>query len=274
MIKNLDLILGLTVFGLLSSCSSMYIPPATSIPLLESKGESQIDLSASTNSIHLAGDFAFTKKYALMISGNLSYGNFSNHYDIFTHKDDYSESAWDLKEYGEFAHKYAEIGIGRYNILEQVLKLELFGGVGFGNASDNILGYTNGDKDYKAKYTLIFLQTNIGKTLGKVDFGWALRVAFSFYDYSYRVDPAFNYPNNDNEQSQNSNFTMIHLEPGGFVRFGNERIKFVCRLGLSLSKNLTSLEDLDLEKGISGGDINTTGLHISIGINYNFRLSK
>jgi len=62
----------------------MYIPAMPSLPLLEDKGDAQIDFSASTTSLRLSGNYAFSNKFAVMANGNLSFKNFSNHYDIFS----------------------------------------------------------------------------------------------------------------------------------------------------------------------------------------------
>ena len=167
----------MTIWVMINSCSSMYIPSTTNIPLLRDKGEIQSELTASTNSLHLSGDYAFSQKYAIMVNGSLSYRNFTNYYDIFTYKrshDDYSEvMSFDLTDNGEFAHKYGEIGIGRFNILQKRIKLEVFGGIGYGVAEDQMIGSSRvGLMNYNANYYLGFVQLNFGKTLDKFDFGW------------------------------------------------------------------------------------------------------
>jgi hypothetical protein len=249
----------------------MYIPYTTNIPLLKDKGEAQVELTASTNSIHLSGDYAFSKKYALMINGGLSYKNFTNRYDIFTKNGPHESTGEviDLSDWGEFAHKYGEIGLGRYSILHRRMKLEVFGGVGYGIARDKTYS-SIGSLNYDANYYLGFAQINFGKTRDKFDFGWALRLASTFYDYTYQIDPSSDYSKHNNGLPQTTTFSMIHVEPMAFLRYGSEKIKFVGRLGISLTKPLQSLGDLDVNRGIYDGYINTTGLHISIGVNFKF----
>jgi hypothetical protein len=251
----------------------MYIPYTTNIPLLKDKGEAQVELTASTNSLHLSGDYAFSKRYALMINGGLSYKNFTNRYDIFTNNTPHESSSEvmsvDLSDWGEFAHKYGEIGLGRYNILLRKMKLEVFGGVGYGIATDNASS-SIGSLNYDANYYLGFAQINFGKTRNKFDFGWALRLASTFYDYTYQIDPSSDYPEHNNGLPQNTTFSMIHVEPLAFLRFGSEKIKFVGQLGIALSKPIHSLGDLDVNRGIYNGYVKTTNFHITIGVNFKF----
>lgn len=257
------IVIYLSLILLLSQCSSMYIPSSNSVPLLEEKKEIQLEFTASTTSLFLNGAYAFSNKYALMLNGNLSYGNFSDYYDVFTHKDDGPGAIYELTKSGEFAHKYGEIGFGRYNILQHKVKLEVFGGFGVGNATDR-----RGSLDYTSNYYLVFLQANIGKTLGVFDFGWAMRIATSFFDYSYQINYSPVYPDDGNVLTQNIDFNIIHIEPLAFLRVGNEKIKFVGRIGFSLPILTKSLGDLNLEKGIYSGYVKTTMLSLSIGVNY------
>jgi len=64
----------------------MYIPSAKNIPLFEEKNEVQVEVGASTTSVYLTGGYAFSKKYAFVVNGSLSYLNFSKRYDFFSHQ--------------------------------------------------------------------------------------------------------------------------------------------------------------------------------------------
>ncbi len=248
----------------------MYIQSTTNIPLLEKKGEKQAELTASTNSLHLTGNYAFSNNYSVMINGGLSYKNFSKYYDIFTDSESQDESAggyWSLDlDEGEFAHKYGEIGIGKYNILHRKLKLEVFGGTGYGIAKDYDTGDSGMKLNFEADYYLGFLQVNIGRTFKKIEFGGAVRLATTFYDYTYQ--------DYDNGLTQNVKFNMFHLEPMAFIRVGGDNLKFVYRWALSSAEPYQSLNGLDVGKGIHDGKIQTSGMLISIGINYTFGLKE
>jgi hypothetical protein len=254
---------------LISSCSSMYIPSTTNIPLLSGKGETQCEISASTNSLHLSGDYAFSDKFAFMANGSLSYGNFSNNYDIFTSKD-HVLSFWDFHLNGEFTHRYGEIGIGRYNILQRRKRLEIFGGLGFGHANDkqdfNIIVVHDNLKYYQG-----FLQINYGKTLDHVDIGAGLRVASSHFDYTYQNEPSSENAVKDHGIPQNLSFTVIHIEPTGFVRFGFEKVKCIFQVGLALAEPISNLGGLNLDKGIYNGNLKATIIHISLGLNFRLK---
>lgn len=264
-------ILMLIISIMLSSCSSMYIPSTTNIPLLEEKGEKQIELTASTNSLHLTGNYAISNNYALMINGGLSYKNFTSYYDIFTDSESHDDSprglmSFDLTYDGEFAHRYGELGLGRYDILHKKLKLEVFGGIGYGIAKDNDVGSSGIELSYEADYYLGFLQINIGSSFKKLEFGGAVRLASSFYDYTYQ--------DYYTELTQGVKFNMFHIEPMAFLRIGGEHLKFVYRWAFSYSEPYKSLNGLNVEKGITDGDVQTSGTLISVGINYTFGINE
>lgn len=257
----------------LSSCSSMYIQSTTNIPLLEKKGEKQVELTASTNSLHLTGNYAFSDNYSVMINGGVSYKNFSTYYDIFTDSEPYEGStggvmSMDLTfDDGEFAHKYGEIGIGRYNILHKKLKLEAFGGIGYGIATDQDVGASGvNELNYEADYYLGFLQMNIGSSIKKLEFGGAVRLATTFFDYTYQ--------DYYTGLAQNVGFNMFHIEPMVFLRIGGEHLKFVYRWAFSYSEPYKSLNGLNVEKGIYNGNVLTSGMLISVGINYTFGIKE
>jgi hypothetical protein len=247
---------------ILSGCSSMNIPPSLPIPLLKEKGEGQLEFSASTNSLYLSGTYAFSKKYAFLLDGSLSYRNFTEYYDIFTHKShDYSMTSYlDVSdEYGAFAHRYGEIGFGMYNILQNKFKLEAFAGGGYGVATDQ----DKYGRQYDAYYYAGFAQINFGRTFKKFAFGWPLRFAFTSYDYSFTQTP------------HNIKFNMFHIQPGAFIRFAGKRLKVTARLGINVAMPFESFEELEGVKGIYYyGGVNTTLFHLSVGINYKFDLKR
>lgn len=249
--------IGLSV---ITSCSSMYIPSTVNIPLLESKGEKQVELTSSTNSLHLTGNYAFSQHYSVMFNGGLSYRNFSDNYDIYTTIN--SSPGKYMRETGEFAHKYFEAGIGRFNILQNEFKLEVFGGVGYGTAIDDIWNLK-----YDANYYLGFTQINFGSTTNWIDLGGSVRLATTFYDYSYELKYG-------NALPQNTKFSMFHIEPMGFIRMGGKNLKFVARCGLSKVIPFQSLGTLNVDRGIYNGKVHSTVIHLSVGVNYKFGYNK
>lgn len=273
--KSLYYLVFVTVLLFLSACSSMYIPAMPSLPLLEKKGDAQIEFSASTNSIRLSGNYAFSKKIALMVDGNLSYKNFTNYYDIFTKEDHVKSSGWFTSDYGEFAHKYAELGIGWYNILKKPgsfhnkLKLEVFGGIGYGIAKDQ--KNEPFPLQYEANYYTGFIQANMGIAFNeKFTLGWGLRLANSYYDYSYQTVQIDHYPDHEIFTHLIS-FSLLHIEPMVMFRAGKHALKFIGQVGPSLTYTLQSLDRLiNPEVGIDDGYVNKTGFHLSVGIHYTF----
>ena len=107
--------IGFLFLQLFTACSSMYIPAVRSIPLLENKDEFQGEAGISTNSVYINGSYAFSDDIAVSINGSLSFRNFTNHYDLFTHKDDQGPHGgfWGTPPdtRGKFAHRYGDVSI-------------------------------------------------------------------------------------------------------------------------------------------------------------------
>lgn len=263
------------------SCSSLNISSSTNIPLLEEKGEKQIDLYASTNSFHFSGSYAFSEKYALMINSNASYKNFSKYYDAFSNSEDpnlYVPVVDDFfqieSDMGEFANKYIELAIGRYNIEhDNILTYEIFVGGGYGYAfHTDSSEIANQLLNFNADYFTIFVQPNFGARINSVlEFGTALRLCYSRYDYYYEFD----HTSANRVEWRQIYLNNMHFQPTGMLRIGRNKLKLVLRLGFNFSLGFESLEDLETTRGTNKdmadyAKFNTTFWHGSIGLHYNF----
>lgn len=261
--KRIFLIGYILAYLFLSSCSTMYIPPMTNVPLLENKGETQIDIGASTTSLYLSGDYAFSNKYAIQFNGNASFHNFSSYYDIFTNDSTNRTGGMFTPDYdwGEFSHRYGEIGIGRYNILNSDWKLETFIGSGIGTGFEEVY-------DMHSDYYLGFIQCNAGRKLknNNFEFGFACRIAYSNFNLVYdRFE--------DGNKTELS-FDNISAEPNVFFRVGTRSVRFYSKIGFNILYCFDSFEGIDLARGIRDEQFNFTSLHFSIGLNFRFGQSK
>jgi len=247
-----------------SSCASVYIPTKTNVPLFEKKGETQLTAAVSTNSVHASVDYAITDKIAVMVNGSTSFYNFSNRFDIYHSESDNvnSSSSFSLNSPNNyrFAHNYGEFAVGRYNIPVGIFIMETYAGVGTGNSINETYKETFGET-IKGQYYLAFLQANIGKrmNLRKIDFdfGGALRLGTSFYEYNNSYDIY--------------NINMFHIEPMVFFRAGTEKLKVIARIGGAFKIQGQSPNDLN-SPGFEDGNLLTTRSHISLGVNYKFNL--
>lgn len=240
----------------LASCSSMYIPSMSNVPLFNEKGDAQIELSASTNSMQLSADYAFSDNYALLFNTNMSYGNFSDYNDIFTRKDAHTESheylTIDLTTYGRYKHKYVELAAGKYDLLShESWKLETFLGCGYGYANES---------PYSNSYVIPFVQADLGQHFRIFDWGGSFRFSSSFHSFKGE---------DDSNCSFSEHFSILHFEPMLFWRVGGEHFKFIHKFGLSYpikSKNFSHIE-----KAIGDSDYyRTTLIHLSVGVHYMF----
>lgn len=260
-------IMVLVIVILITACSSMYIPSNSGTPFFTQKDEKQVEISASTNSARMSCAYAFSQKYAVILNGNISYKNFTNRYDLYSYETEITIGMIpDLfgknMNIGEFANRYIEAGLGRYNLLNGKTKFEAFGGFGYGIAED-----TSWNLSYKAKYNLCFAQMNYGIARRHIDFGFSIRMAGSSYNFRWTDET-------DYTTIHQRNFDLLHIEPQIFLRFGGKRLKGVARVGTSFSNSFQSFKNIDLIKGIHNGKIQTTLLHFSLGLNYKFGLQK
>lgn len=246
-----------------ASCSSMYIPNMTQTPLLTEKGEIQAEVGLSTNAIQLGADYAITDHLAAMATTNISYGNFTNFYDIYTSKDKDSSALADLTNYGKFKNRYYELGVGYYNIANRDhFKMEAFGGAGFCHATDEDNSRTSGRQEYDSKYALIFGQFNLGFAWDYAAFGLGVRVAPTFHSYEW-----INIQYKENARYEGTeHFTMWHFEPLMFVRLGSKNVRFVGKMGISLRPEGDSYKDAR-ENHPYSAYMNTTIFHFSVGVN-------
>jgi hypothetical protein len=257
----------LVVPFMMISCSSMYIPSNSGTPLFTQKNEKQVEVSVSTNSARFACGYAFSEKYAVILNGNISYKNFTNRYDLLSEN---TEIAIDVipdlfganVKIGEFANRYIEMGLGRYNLINGKWKLEAFVGYGYGIADD-----TSWNMNYHANYNLCFAQMNYGIVHRHFDFGSSLRLAGSSYNFKWTDETEYT-------TIHHRDFNLLHIEPQVFFRFGGKFLKGVVRLGYSYSVAFHSFNNVDLVKGVHDGKLQTTALHFSLGLNYKFGTKK
>lgn len=246
----------------LTSCSSMYIAPTMPNPLFEKKGEVEAEATLGFTSINGTLAYSFSDKYALFANGSYSFKNFTPYYDFldFSSDDDDGTSTYDLTRDGAFAHRYGEIGVGRYGIsLKRYLKLEIFTGFGLGKATD-----TDYYGNYINQYYMGFVQGNLGYNFPYISAGWSFRGGFSKFEFSWT----------DNTQNQYEYqvrmFSNFHLQIGAFAKVNTGKICPILRLGIS------SLEPINLpdanypEIGFIDNNPIFTSNNFSIGLNFSF----
>lgn len=236
-IRLVQIVSIMSVF-VLSSCSSMYIPSMGNAPLLEEQGEIQADVSLTTNAVQIGGAYAFTDHWAGLAGVNISYGNFTNFYDIYTSKDEDSTTL-ELSRWGKFNNRHYEVGVGYYNMCNsEHFKLEAFGGLGYSHAKDENDFKTDVLEKYDSQYLLTFVQLNTGFSSKYCDFGVAFRVAPTFHTLQWETihdDASLNAKGTEH-------FTIFHLEPLVFLRLGAGPIKAVAKVGCSLPYSTDSYD--------------------------------
>ncbi|MBK8807293.1 MAG: hypothetical protein IPO21_11875 [Bacteroidales bacterium] len=257
---------------LMGSCAKIYLPTSNFAPLLEEKGEVKAELSASSTGLHLSGAVAATKKLAIVTSGTISYGNFTNRYDLLTVNVEDGDDDNDFA--GNFSTKYGELGLGVYNIPLGIFRMEAFGGAGLGKADDR-KEYYRYTRDYDAQYYLGYIQMNVGGSIKKFfEYGISLRFATSFYDYSYDT-PKLNFSVEDLENSgydiesfqDQTDFSLFHFEPSMFYKIGFNRLKFVYRMGLTTCAEMKAPKQTFDEIDVYDGNVDAKNVFMALGLN-------
>ena len=254
----------LSILLLLQSCaSSMYIAPTRSIPLLEKKGEIHGEAGTSTNSLYANTSYAITDDIAVSLNGSLSYGNFSDKYDLVTNN---SHDLLSVTYFsGKFEHRYGEISVGKINMpIIPSIKSELFGGVGIGRATDGSLLNDN----YKSDYYSLFGQINFGFKRQIFELGWSVRLAYSGFDYTANM-----YSTKDGHVPYKNNFNVLHAEPMMFAAIGSKNLKLVYRYGINIAYTINPKKELAGYYGFDryDGVFEHTIFHLSLGISYRFK---
>lgn len=195
-------IIAITSFAILlgTSCNVVYHPSTHNSPMLRNAGEIQVSGMLSTNNAGINSAYAITNHLGVMLNASIMGREVERNLADETIK--FSES-WGL----------LEGGVGYYTSIAQVVKLELFGGAGFGTVPGNLR-----DVDYVYDGTQItdmkklFIQPALGIGTKLVDASLVGRFS----------------------AIQINSETEVFAEPGIVIKLGYNRLKFVGNVGLSL----------------------------------------
>jgi len=199
--KNKSSFIYLMFCGLiLLSTSCAYKPQLTSIPLLEKKGDFQIDgtLSPVTISASLTASYAITDHFAVQVFGDAS--------------------PWSY---------YGQGAIGYYNHFGNGLILENYIGFGYGYSNDLFKDLPLSiDENYRMGYT----QVNFGKRHNtnpfQFDYGAGIKIGYLQYNAILHSNYEWIYLN------QPVKIITTPIEPNIFIRFGGKHLKFLLQANL------------------------------------------
>jgi hypothetical protein len=203
--SNLKSICFVFIFFSVALCRcSVYSPHLADIPLISEKGEMRFD-----------GGYTWQN----MFYGSLSYGlTKSIALQTFYNKD--ADNMF-----------YFQNSAGYYRKLGGDAVMEIWAGYGFGHTD---IGNHDYPTNLKGNHSLSFAQFNLGKkTIGfaHTEFGFGLKSGWFHADLSdfnyYALIP---YPANQGP-AEPLMINSILVEPGIFIRFGGEHLKFCLKTG-------------------------------------------
>jgi hypothetical protein len=197
-----------------TSCSTIYIPNAANVPLISTKGEVQASVLTGTSHLDFQGAYGLTDKIALM--ANTSFASRNRNV---------------LDSAKMHVHNLGELACGYYNKVGRSGRLEVYGGLGYGDTKDYDQGNTSSWQNVNGRYGKFFIQPNIGATSDIFDGAMSLRACFvKYFDFNY---------GGTNYKAQKS----IFIEPVLTGKIGYKNVKFITQIGFSFPV-LASASDL------------------------------
>lgn len=225
-------LLFLTFVALLATGCSIYHPQAVSIPLVNHKGDAQVDLSVGLS--------AWILPDVLTLNATGSYG-FTDHLAGQAHLN-----------FG-FDNTYGHIAAGAYTTMGKYGVVEGYLGFGLGGAWRDRTSYDSDDFDddddkstkdgrsyeYDGHFMLPFAQGNIGLrglANGHIDLAFGLKAGAFMPDFDYRsYDPDGTLSESRSKLYTTTNFL---IEPQFQFRVGSEQVKWNLRVGLAWLSDL------------------------------------
>ncbi len=205
-------IISILIANLFSSCAPAYIPNVVNTPLLSNKGEVQVALNSASSGFDPQVAVALTDHIGIMVNGSFKNSD-SDSSDNF-HK-----------------HNFGEIGIGRHRKFQNVGRIEIFGGYGYGDVdirtTYNLFGSeTSNITD--VIYHRGFIQSSIGFTS-------------DFFDISFT--PRFVLVHMRPKDNTFKNITKPFAEPVVSMKLGYRYFFLTSQFGLSLPLISTNNQD-------------------------------
>lgn len=200
-IRRYYILIFISVFGTLTSCSPEYIPNMVNSPMLSNQGEFQATVATGTSSFDAQTAFAITDNLGVMVNG--SYGNETNDSTDDFHK-----------------HAFIEGGFGYYNKIGDKGRYEIFGGYGFGKVKGYYENALFDSQITDANYNRFFVQPGIGISTG-------------IYDGSFSPRFAMIQMNPNGADFRTGKYNLF-FEPVITSKIGFKYVKFVFQFGFSV----------------------------------------
>ncbi len=181
--KGHCVIITLSVFMMtIVSCAPEYIPNMVNSPMFTNRGEFQANVATGTSTFDAQAAYAITDHIGIMANSS-----FANRTDDST--------------YNYRKHTIIEGGIGYYDKLGKVGRVEIYGGYGTGQVEGDYINIFSTHQITSARYNRFFLQPAIGIATGIYDGSFASRFAlvqmspegidFESGDYHGFFEPVF-----------------------------------------------------------------------------------
>ncbi len=232
--KNLNFLFLVGLLFMITSCTTtLYIPNASHVPLLQE--ENELKITASTfNNLQVA--YAATDHIGLMANGFWTTSTPEN-----------KEESGDWKGSGSLV----ELGVGYFGQINRlVFETYLGGGVGSLEYKDS---ETNPKKSYSSKGTKFFIQPNLGWTSKFIDIGISGRMTgLKYNDFQANGYTPLELEQEFLVKSNVEDKMWVFFEPALTVRGGYKFLKAQLQYGISnkLTKGDLKYADSNLSVGL------------------------
>jgi hypothetical protein len=241
---------------IIAGCSSMNIPPKLNTPSFDKKGQMEVELGTSTNSLYQNMGYSITDNLSIISSGFISYD--------FLDKNEYAEYRWS-GEYFEYLpspykNKYIDLAVGMYKSKNETLK-SIYIGTGLGNSNYRYKYSSDGSQKYvrNNSYNIFFAQLNYGKMKDNLDYGLTSRISYSFYPFKSEI---LNSNSLNEDIKSNVEYHIFGIQPCVYLNITKNRFVYTFNAGTYLT-NYNKYSDWFVRDYPQN-----TLIHLSIGLKY------
>ncbi len=196
-----------------TGCSpTFYVPNTQNVPLIESKGQTNLSLAGNSNQYEFQGAYGITQSLAVQLNGGLMVPA-------------------ELDNGNRGSGKFLEAGAGYYKSLSKNLLFEGYGLVGIGNFLNNMPSTLTAYPGTTGKLSANLLRVGIQPALSLHWKWFSLSGSFRLASLSYsNIEGSLWFDNADQVAFLTDNKSTLIFEPAITIKAGLERVKLQIQL--------------------------------------------
>lgn len=237
--RNLIVLLSLTLFGLMSCSPKYYSPNTQNVPLISEKGETNLTLSGNGNQIEFQGATGISHHFAIKANASLFIPS-------------------DLDNGNGGSGKFIEFGGGYFNEVANNWVFETYGIVGFGSVENHLPSTITDNPGTKGDISASIVRAGIQPNFGFKSKYFSAAISTRFVNlWHNNIEGDLIFAGENQIDFLNENASNFLIEPALTLRGGLEKIKLQIQYGRSWN--------------ISNSDFRQDKEFLTIGLNFNFK---